>query len=181
MKLFSKVHFYVKHWIGTTFKVSIPGLAPTFLTLAVLSVFCLRLLVVCLLLCLSLVLSLLFNLSLGTQMKSKPVYFFLQRLLNISVLHFALFSVLPLFFSLFPRPLWCVFGFVIIPFGWAHRLRCTSSRTVALFLLETKGTHVRARSCLYFPRSAPPRTALKYSAYLKGIFTTPIRVPSVVC
>lgn len=64
-----------------------------------------------------------FSPSLGIGMKTKPVIFFLQRALNISVLHF--FSSLfmcSLFF--FPRPLWCVCGFVIIPFGWAHKRRC---------------------------------------------------------
>lgn len=42
-----------------------------------------------------------FSLSLGIGMKTKPVIFFLQRALNISVLHFFFFSfyVLPLFFQ----------------------------------------------------------------------------------
>lgn len=131
----------------------------------------------------------LFAFLLGRGWKPSPFYFFLQRLLNISVLHFlSLFYAPSLFFPLPPRPLWCVCGFVIIPFGWAHRLRCTSTRTVTLFILETKGTHIRACILVYLSVfstlssthiTAP--TALKYSAYLKGIFTKAIRVPSVVC
>lgn len=100
MKLFSTVHLYLKCCVDTRFKVSIPVLAPTFLTLAVLSVFCLHLLVVCLLFCLSLSLLPLFVFLWGRGSKPSPFYFFLQRLLNISVLHFlSLFCAPSLFFS----------------------------------------------------------------------------------
>lgn len=122
-----------------------------------LSLFCVHLFVVCLLFCVCFCLLLLFShslslsLSLGMQMKTKPVLFFLQRALNISVLHFLSFYVLSLFFS---KPLWCVCGFVIIPFGWAHRRRCggthmhlalshTHSHWLWLFMLETSGIHMQ--------------------------------------
>jgi len=63
------------------------------------SLFCVQLFVVCLLFCICFSLFFLsFSLSLGKRMKTKPVLFFLQRALNISVLHFLSFYVLPLFF-----------------------------------------------------------------------------------
>lgn len=98
-------------------------------------------------------------LSLGMRMKTKPVLFFLQRALNISVLHFHCLFLCSLFF---PRPLWCVCGFVIIPFRWAHRLRytCTPSYSLthSLFILETRSIHIQASILVrqYFPHAAPP-------------------------
>lgn len=81
--------------------------------------------------CLSLVFTYLWSVSHSV---SVSVFFFSPFLflwgcgwkpsLNISVLHFLSFFMLPLF----SRPLWCVCGFVIIPFGWAHRRRCAGTR-----------------------------------------------------
>lgn len=99
-------------------------------------------------LCLFLSFSLPLSLSWGCAWKPSLFYFFFFRGCWIFqfCIFLSLFFVFPLFF--FPRPLWCVCGFVIIPFGWAHRLRYAGSRSRT----HTR-TRARARSVFSYKKA----------------------------
>lgn len=71
---------------------------------------------------------------------------------------FALFLCSP---SFFPVALWCVCGFVIILFGWAHRRGCAGS-TVHMC------THTLLTPCLFIPETRGAQRQAMISVCLKS-------------